>query len=173
MKKVILTALASLLMLSFGATFAQATPVTAEHDVTITIPDVLILRFTASTDADDLDAVTPDDVIFQLTAADVQGADPIAPSNAGTANWGDLKAFVNYDSNWDVVATITNASTPAFDWDKVGVGSWNVNGGTVFEGDTTGWTSLGFGAADFLLTLDGTEIADTYSATVLYTLTAP
>ena len=32
---------------------------------------------------------------------------------------------------------------------------------------------LGFGPADFMLTLDGTETAGDYSATVVYTLTAP
>lgn len=171
MKKVLSTTLAMFVLVSFGSVFAQSDEVA--HDVTITIPDVAFLRFTATTAIADVTAVTPDDVEFLLDAADVAAGTPIAPSNGATANWGDLKVFVNYSSNWEVTVSVAETSTATFDWSKVGVGAWDVDGGTAGSGSSSGWTSLGFGAADFRLTLDGSEIAETYTATVTYTLVAP
>jgi hypothetical protein len=180
MKKVILTALASLLMLTFGATFAQAT---AAHDVTVTIPEVVMLRFTSG--ASNAAVTSNQDVVFDLTDEFDDGlAGTYGMTN--TPGWDDLRVFVNRASSWSVTMGLSDIVVPvgaAWDWSEIVVtpsGSGlatNAFGlddsGIVTAATARGWSSLGFGPQDFDLTLDGTEVAGTYSATVTYTLTAP
>jgi hypothetical protein len=180
MKKFLATILASLVLVSFGSVFAQV-----QHDVTVTIPEVVTIRFTDGTSRA---PVTTDlDLAFNITgdAADFAGTYP--PTNVATRDWADVQVFQNRATAWSVSIAVTPLAT-GFDWTKVSVtpGSANaiatpfdlgsagvIAANTYLNAAPRGWNSLGFGPGDFLLTLDGTEDAGTHTATVVYTLTAP
>jgi hypothetical protein len=180
MKKFLVSTLATFVLVSAGSVFAQAT---AQHDVTVTIPEVVMLRFTSGTS--NAAVTTNQDVEFDLTSA---FADGLAGSYAmtNTPGWDDLRVFVNRASSWSVTMGLSNVVVPVdadWDWSEIVVtpsGSGLAtnpfgldDSGIVTAATARGWSSLGFGPQDFELTLDGTEVAGDYSATVTYTLTAP
>lgn len=191
MKKIVATILAALVLASFGSVFAQSN--VAEHDVRVAIPEVLMLRFTLGTSNA---AVTTNlDIEFDLvgnTAYDAWLADanPAAtfetgPTNLADLGWDDLKVFVNRSQPWSVTMLLDNEDvTPdaSWDWGKIQVtptgsglatNAFGLDDSGVANGVARGWSSLGFGPGDFELTLDGSEVAGAYSATVVYTLAAP
>lgn len=191
MKKYIIPTLAAFILLATGSAFAQTTLDTAEHEVTVTIPEVAILRFTngnanaAVTSGLDLefdfssvfDVTDPD----AFVVADLVGDHGVSNS----PGWSDLKVFVNRSSTWSVTMELQNESLAdaSWDWSNIAVTPTGTgalanaftlaDSGIVTASSARGWNSLGFGPGDFLLTLDGSEIAGVYSATVVYTLTAP
>ena len=173
MQKYIIPTLAAFILLATGTAFAQTA--TAGHDVTINIPNVAFLRFTATTTPSDTTALVNPilDIVFSPSAAEVESAATVAPTNV--PSWGDLKVYVNRDTNWTVdVEFAPNAGS--FDWSKVSMDgtAWDLGADAqVGSGSNAGWSSLGFGGEGFRLALDGLETAGTYSGTVTYTLTAP
>ncbi|MCA1791576.1 MAG: hypothetical protein LC667_17520 [Thioalkalivibrio sp.] len=178
MKKFLVSALALFVIGSFGSAFAQV-----EHDVNITIPEVASIRFTLGGDRT---PVTENvDINFAIAAGDAQNYQGVySPSNLGSIGWDNVQVFQNGEATWDVEVSVDGA-TAGFDWAKVSVTPTGLasafdlaTGGEIASESTvgaevTGWTALGFGPQDFRLDLDGTEEADTYSATVVYTLSAP
>lgn len=157
-----------------GTAFAQTTQ---SHDVTVTIPSYLKIRMVDGAGAL---VSAPDAIAFDYGAAANAGSfTPGTPlPRTSTNNWADVEVASN-DGGWKV--NVSTTTTSGFDWSKVIVN----NGGSVnFDltstadiatGTTTaGWTSLGFGPANFSITFDGTEAATTtaYQDTVTYSITA-
>ena len=173
MKKFLVSALAMFVLVSFGSVFAQTLD-TADHTVTVDIPEVAFLRFTDTVGS--RGAYIGDlDLEFELDVADVEAGDPIVRTNAG-ATWGDLKVFVNRAIAWTVTVGVVqdmDANSTLFPWANIGTAAFDIDGDTIDTGSTNGWHSLGFGATDLQLTLNGTELAGIYKATVTYTLTTP
>ncbi len=191
MKKFLVSALATLVLASFGSVFAQSNA--ADHDVRVSIPEVLMLRFTlgssnaavaANLDIEfDMDGDTAYDA--WLAAANPAATFEAGPTNSGDLGWDDVKVFVNRSQPWSVTMTLDNeVVTPdaGWDWGKIQVtpsgagvatNAFGLDDSGVANGTARGWSSLGFGPQNYALTLDGSEIAGDYSATVVYTLTAP
>ena len=180
MKKYIIPTLAAFILLATGTAFAQQN--IARHDVEVRIPEVLMLRFTSGNSNA---AVSNDlNLLFDLTNEFDDGLAGTYPVS-NTPGWDDLKVFVNRFSTWSVSMALSNVSVPTnavWDWSEIAVTPAPTGAASDFTlTDTTvvgsnsarGWTSLGFGPDQFALTLDGTEVAGTYTATVTYTLTAP
>jgi hypothetical protein len=188
MKKHLIATLAMLVLGSSGVVFGQELD-TAQHEVTVTIPEVAMLRFT---NGNSNDAVTANlaiefDLTDQFTATnpdgflDLEGAYPVT----NEPGWDDLKVFVNRSASWSVtleLESIDVTDDPTWAWSKIAVApdaAGLANAFTLNDTDVVttsserGWNSLGFGPQDFTLTLTGNEIAGEYSAVVVYTLSAP
>src|SRR3990172_1470446 len=98
MKKFLVSALATFVLVSFGSVFAQVSD-TAAHDVTVKIPEVVMLRFTNS--GSNAAVTTGLDIEFDLSTTFVDGlAASVGMSN--TPGWDDLKVFVNRNATWSV-----------------------------------------------------------------------
>lgn len=172
MKKYIIPLLASLVLLTTSTAFAQTTLASAGHTVEVRLPEVAFLRFTPDVASRGV-YTGPLDLVFAPDVNAVQAGTPIARTNTA-ADWGDLKVFLNRDVAWTVsVSTTQNSGPETFDWSQIATTGFNIGNDQIQSGNTRGWHSLGFGAADFRLTLDGTELAGNYVATVTYTLTTP
>ena len=182
MKKHLIVTLALFVLGSVGVALAQAKTSAAQHEVSVTLPEVVTIRFTAgSSRAAVTDFV---DLTFQPTADQASAGGSFPATNLATRGWDDVQVFQNRASTWNVAVTLTNPST-GFDWSKVVVtpragaiaSAFDLKTlGTIAESTAAtarGWNRLGFGPANFALVLDGTETAGAYSATVVYTLTAP
>lgn len=180
MKKSIVISIVAALLFGLGSAFAQDSQDTG-HDVSVTIPSLLMIRLTSGTD---LGAVaSPDAVVFSWDAADFEPVGTFAPTN--TANWDTVRVFAN-GQGWSL--SVATTATAGFDWSNVRVTPQDVDGVTIAafdlpDGDseeligaqarTTGWRDLGFGPAQFELTLSGSEEPNTYVTTVTYTIANP
>lgn len=180
MKKFLIAASAVILVLTIGTTSAQI-----QHNVTVSIPEVVTIRFT---DGNSRAPVTTNlNLAFTITGDAADFADSYAASNLSTRGWADIQVFQNRESSWDVTVEVTGDA--GFDWSKIVVTPTGTNAiATGFDltadgleiaahdypnAASRGWNSLGFGPGDFELTLDGTEDAGDFTATVVYTLSAP
>jgi len=180
MKKSLIVTLAMFVLGSFGVVFGQV-----DHDVTVDIPEVVTIRFTDGSSRSPVD--TNLDLEFEITGDAADFAGTYAPSNLASRDWADVQVFQNRNTSWDVTVSVTGDT--GFDWSKIAVtpsgtdaiaSSFNLTASDLEiaawndpNASARGWNSLGFGPTDFELTLDGTETAGEYSATVVYTLTAP
>lgn len=176
MKKLVATLIATGMLVGMGTVLGQSTLATTTHDVRITIPQVALLRFTSG--ASNAAVTTGLEVLFNLTGFDA-AAIPGTHSPTSVTAWDDLKVFVNRDITWTVTVGVLQTLGVPFAWNKVTVtasglaSSFNLLDGSIATNTARGWQSLGFGQSDFALNLTGEEIADTYAASVTYTLTMP
>jgi hypothetical protein len=179
MKKLVASLIATGMLVGMGFVLGQTTQ---DHDVVITLPELVMIRLVDSTNllAPLAPVTSPDAVEFDLDAEyDADSFDPTGtygPTNL-SFNWDDVLVFSN-GGGWEVTIDLTFSTSlngsPLFNWAKVSVpGMFDlVIGDEVGSGasSTGGWRSLGFGPNDFSLALDGTEVPDTYSVTVTYTI---
>ena len=172
MKKLVVTLIATGMLLGFGAAFAQL-EASDSHELQITIPPVILLRFVDSGGVQ----VSADPIVFDILAA---GFDPLGTYTPEPAtNWADIQVFFN-DGDFTVEVSTSNA---VFDWSKVTVtpagglvasafdlpvaGTLEILGQTTSTGN---WESLGISPASYSLTLTGDEASGTYLTTVTYTV---
>jgi len=178
MKKLVATLIATGMLVGIGTVLGQGLQ---SHEVVVTLPDLLSIRLVDTTDADDPSAevLGPDAVVFDLGGYTVDTFVPdgsYSPTNV-SFNWDDVVVFANSVNGWQVTMALS-ADVGGFEWSKVSVAAGLVDfdlGDTNIASaaaTTEGWLSLGFGPADFVLTLDGTEVTGTYSTTVTYTISA-
>ena len=182
MKKLVVTSIVAAMLLASGAVFGQASA-TADHDVSVTIPSLLMIRLTLDSNVDAV--ANPDAVVFSWGVADFEPVGTFAPTNLVSANWDTVRVFANGDG-WSL--SVATVATAGFDWSTVRVTPQEVSGVTLAAFDlpdgtsselisgqdrTNGWRDLGFGPAQFALTLDGSEEPDTYTTTVTYTVANP
>jgi len=184
MKKLVATLIATSMLVGMGTVSAQAS-----HDVTVTIPQVMMIRIVDGSNA----AASNPGVIFDI-AADAYAA---LFENAGTGgplsstsaqNFGDVRVFSTATWRVNVSASETGAAweglsladisvepseTPGTNVERE-VDEWNLaTTANLFAGAATrGWRSLGFSGADYILTVNGQE-SGTYTASVTYTIAAP
>ena len=183
-KQLLVTALVTGLLLGLGGVFSQELG-SAEHDVVITIPDLAAIRFTSG---DSVESVSEnvDVIIDLLSIVNIEDLlDPDGHTHTGVVTWDDVQVFYNDpDGTWTVTVSVDYAvGSEDFPWNQVSVAPTNAaafglgapSTPIVTEDDTLGWTRLGFGQEDFVLVLNGgeQEAANTYSATVTYTLATP
>ncbi len=186
MKRIAVTALASLALLSFGAAFAQ---ISDSHDLDITIPQLLMLQIVDAAG----DVVAAPSVAFNITPAQylTVAEGPTATTFIPTSsNFTDVRVLTN-NAAWSVAMSasalgftpvVTGSAAAGLDLGDIHV----VDGSdaTIFVLDTTndiasgsaattGWQSLGFGGSSFRLDLDGDEEPGDYSWTITYTVSAP
>jgi hypothetical protein len=182
MKKLVVISIVTTMLLGLGTVFGQASA-TAEHDVSVTIPSLLMIRLTLDSNVEAV--ANPDAVVFSWDAAGFEPVGTFEPTNLDTANWDTVRVFANGDG-WSL--SVATAATAGFDWSNVRVTPQEVSGVTLAAFDlpdgasialisgqdrTNGWRDLGFGPAQFALTLDGSEEPDTYTTTVTYTVSNP
>jgi len=177
MKKLVATLIATGMLVGMGTVLGQGLQ---SHDVEVTLPQLVMIRIvdSAAVDSDGnptpfAGVGSPTAVVFDLANEyDANTFDPTGtytPTNLASANWDDVAVFAN-GTAWYVEIELAGDT---FDWDKVSVGTMFdlVDGAEIADGLMTGgWFSLGFGPDDFVLSLDGTEEAGTYSVTVTYTI---
>jgi hypothetical protein len=171
MKKNLIVTLAMFVLGSFGVVFGQVLD-TAGHNVTVNIPNVAFLRFTPTAQSN---GVYGGDLnlTFSPTPVEIEAGTSVNQSNTD-ATWGDLKVFINRAANWSVTVGVVQQSGPEqFLWESIGTGAFNIDGDSIATGTSRGWTSLGFGANDFILTPDDSMGPGVYVATVTYTLAIP
>jgi hypothetical protein len=173
MKKLVATLIATGMLLGFGAAFAQDQKLEDldSHELQITIPPVILLRFVTSAGV----RVAADPVVFDILPGTFN---PLGTYTAPAANWSDIEVFFN-DGDFTVEVETNNAS---FDWSKVTVtpaGSLvaefdlpeNTNLEILGQTSSSGnWQSLGISPASYSLTLTGEEEPGTYTTTVTYTV---
>ena len=182
MKKLVVISIVTTMLLGLGTVFGQASA-TADHDVSVTIPSLLMIRLTLDSNVDAV--ANPDAVVFSWGVADFEPVGTFAPTNLVSANWDTVRVFANGDG-WSL--SVATVATAGFDWSTVRVTPQEVSGVALAAFDlpdgtsselisgqdrTNGWRDLGFGPAQFALTLDGSEEPDTYTTTVTYTVANP
>ena len=185
MKKLVLISIVAALLLGASAGFAQPTnsPQSAGHDVSVTIPNLLMIRLTLGSD---LAAVEdPTSVAFSWDAAGFEPVGTFGPTNLASANWDAVRVFAN-GTGWSFA--VETEATLGFDWSSVTVTPQAVDGVTMAsfalpdggeaelltaQAPTSGWRDLGFGPAQFSLALDGSEEPETYTTTVTYSIANP
>lgn len=180
MKKFLVSALATFVLVSFGSVLAQV-----QHNVTVSIPEVVTIRFTEGTSR--APVTTNLDLAFAITGDAADFAGQYGPSNLASRGWTNVQVFQNRESTWSVSVVVSGASAD-FDWSNITVtpsgvdaiaSAFNLAVGGVIATDESpnanarGWNALGFGPGDFELELDGMEAGGNFSATVTYALTAP
>ena len=196
MKKLVIISIVAAMLLASSAAFAQPSQ---SHDVTVTIPNVLMIRIVNAPGNSTVQ--NPDAVSFDLaarlggtgddflTSDDLE--DVFAP-DTGSLNWSDVRVFANRLGSWTVTVGLEDTSPEDndpeydFDWTKlsvlasgagVGLGTFDMPAAgseTDFvRAGRANWLSLGFGPGDFRLELDGSEPAQSYSATITYSIAAP
>ncbi|MFO8150501.1 MAG: hypothetical protein R6T93_09405 [Trueperaceae bacterium] len=185
MKKYLTATLAMFVLGSFGVVYGQPFTSSANHEVTVTIPEVVTIRFTNGTSRAPVTSNV--NLAFAPTADQASDGGDFQASNLASRGWDDVQVFQNRESTWSVSFAMIDP-TEGFDWAAIAVNPSSADAialafdlGTPGEiaadtydnANARGWNRLGFGPADFVLTLDGTETAGDYSATVVYTLTAP
>ena len=185
MKKYLIATLAMFVLGSYGVVFAQPFTSSASHQVTVTIPEVVTIRFTNGTSRAPVTSNV--NLAFAPTADQASDGGSFQASNLASRGWDDVQVFQNRENTWSVSFAVIDP-TADFDWDSIAVNPSGVDAialafdlgtpgaiaaNTYDNANPRGWNRLGFGPADFMLTLDGTETAGDYSATVVYTLTAP
>lgn len=184
MKKHLIATLAILVLVSFGSVFAQSTTSAASHQVSIAVPEVVTIRLTNGSSRSAVSNFV--DLTFQPTADQASAGGSYQATNLATRGWDDVQVFQNRGSTWKVAVSLSSP-TSGFDWSKIAVtpaagalaSAFDLGTlGTIAESTDAspiarGWHRLGFGPGNFALVLDGTETAGSYSATVVYTLTAP
>lgn len=184
MKKLVATLIATSMLVGMGTVSAQAS-----HDVTVTIPQVMMIRI-----FDDSNATASNPgVIFDIAAGayaalfEDDGTGGRLPSTSAP-NFGDVRVFstdswrVNVSASttgdeWEGLSladiSVAPSETPGTNVDRR-VDEWNLTTtANLFVGAATrGWSSLGFSGADYILTVNGQE-SGTYTASVTYTIAAP
>ncbi len=187
MKKLVVISIVALALTALSTAAAQVASgqgsedASVSHELQITIPSLLMIRFTADLGSTDALQAAPELVAFVWTTENFEPVGTFPPTN--DPNWGDIKVFAN--GGWDLDVTVENASSD-FDWSKItvvdGAGAvrftlpTDAGGSTsVLEGQarTNGWRSLGIAPEDYRLTLDGLEVVGTYDALVVYTISNP
>lgn len=188
MRKFIAIAIVAAMIASLGAAFAQGGPLTdsQRHLVTITIPDVVLIRITGSDHPS---------VSFAFGETAYVTAVEAAPALAGptdVSGFSDVVVFANR-ATWRV-----NVEASALTGGPVGLllsdilvhpsrdTGANVNPGRIASFGlatspldiasgvrTSGWRSLGFNGWDYRLALQGDEGAGTFTTTVTYTIVSP
>jgi len=174
MKKLVATLIATGMLVGLGAVFAQTLEASDSHELEITIPAVILLRFVSAPDVALTEAADP--VVFTISAVNF---DPLGTYEPDTgANWADIEVFFN-DGDFTVRVSTGNDE---FDWGKVTVTpaggliaaafALPVNSDREILGPTTAgnWQSLGISPASYSLTLTGEEEHGTYATTVTYTV---
>lgn len=178
MKKFFAVSVVTVMIMSLGTTLAQSFQ---QHEVEVRLPNVLIIRLTAGNSVSGVTNPTAVAFDFTTTAATFEPIGTYEPTN--TANWDDVRVFAN-GGGWQVTVATDNDE---FDWSKLAVtphgGDYSLSAFNLpvnssvqifnHNSRTSGWRSLGFGPAQFSLTLDGTEVAGTYSTIVTYTIANP
>jgi len=184
MKKLVATLIATSMLVGMGTVSAQAS-----HDVTVTIPQVMMIRIV---DGSNVAASNPG-VIFDIDADayaalfDNDGTGGRLPSTSAP-NFGDVTVFstaswrVNVsasetDDEWEGLSladiTVEPSRAPGTNVNR-NLDVWSLaTTANLFNGTATrGWRSLGFSGTDYLLTVDGRE-SGSYTASVTYTIAAP
>ena len=185
MKKLVIISIVALALTALSTAAAQTASdqgsenASVAHGLNITIPSLLMIRFTADVGSTGVLGSEPDPVAFVWTTANFEPVGTFVPTNS--PNWGDIKVFAN--GSWDVDVTVSNG---AFDWSQVAVvdgagavrfslPSTDTGTTSILSGQTrtNGWFSLGIAPEDFRLTLDGFEDIGTYETVVTYTIANP
>lgn len=178
------------ILLIGGAALAQAATnqPSASHEVTINIPNVLMLRLVDGNAPVADPFVTFDFVTDFETYLDIvdDGGGELEPTDS---NFTDIIVFSNRE-NWQVDVEATDFTDPGLALNRISVipsGSlgnniwWrannfvlSTNATEIANGPRTqGWRSLGISGSDYRLAVDGTEAPGTYTTTVTYTISAP
>lgn len=197
----VLSLLTLILIVSSFAVAQQSS--SASHNVTINIPNVLMLRITdgdsnaaASSPAVNFNFVdNPTDIQRYIDA--IEGSGELAPTSV--SNFGNIIVFSNR-SDWIVtVQASTLVTNNIFNLDRAlsgvnladitvtpsgtrGTGvseiedDWTLGttAATIANGiQTQGWSALGVSGNDYRLNVDGSEDPGQYTTTVTYTISAP
>ena len=185
-KKLVITSMVASLLLAAGAAFGQTVTAATSHDVSIAIPEVVMIRLTNGTSNG---AVTSNlDIGFEITEEDLVdltvGVDEsFEPTSVN--DWDDVRVFSNRASTWTVTLGVEpDEDSASFAWERVQVSptgsglrttpfDLGSSSSPLVTSALRGWRSLGFGPENFALMLDGDVTEGDYSATVTYTLSAP
>lgn len=185
MKKYLIATLVMFVLGSVGMVFGQPFTSSASHQVAVTIPEVVTIRFTNGSSRAPVTSNV--NLAFAPTVDQASDGGSFQASNLADRGWDDIQVFQNRVNSWNVSFAVNNP-TIGFAWSKIAVDpsateaiAIGFNLGTprtiaassYANANPRGWNSLGFGPGDFDLTLDGTETSGVYTATVVYTLTAP
>jgi len=198
MKKLVAISIVAAMLLASGAAFAQSSQ---QHDVTVRIPEALMIRITGgSGNAAATDPAVTFDYLSgtgYFAAVETEAGGWLAPTE--TPNFVDVRVFANR-GGWSVAVSAVDFTfvptdgsseefsalplsrirvTPVTAGSNVNLvlddGSFNLASGTIANGTnaTQGWQSLGFGGNNYEFFVDGTEEAGTYTTQVTYAISAP
>lgn len=178
MQKLLIATLATLVFGAFGSVFAQQDSV--DHDVRITIPEVVMIRVVT-------DDEQPAFVAFDYAAAAhqatyfavLESAAGSGPLPATDTNLEDVQVLA-IGTTWEVLVTTSGTfTTTGFELADVQVTpsagdafvAYTLATGTaIANGVATNWIGLGISGDDFALFVDGLESDGDDTITVTYTI---
>lgn len=194
----VLSLLTLILLVSSFAVAQQSNQ--ASHNVTINIPNLLMVRITNGSNAAAPNPAVTFDLVTDIAAFidAIENNTPLRPTNF--VDFDDVIVFSNR-ATWTVNVTASpisatqltglNTDLQGVTLAKISVAprgsidtgivtsratSWELSEGATFVASgirTQGWESLGFDGDDYLMNVDGTEDPGNYSTTVTYTISAP
>jgi hypothetical protein len=179
-KQLLVIGLVTGLLVGLGTTAAQEA--SAEHQLSVEIPALLVIRFVPTFGGT---VTVADPVVFRPAAeAIADGITSFSVVDPAVMNWADIEIYANTrELGFKILVATTNAE---FEWSNVSVtpsendlnistfnlpedGSEQIYASSA-PGSTDGWVSLGISPASYTLTLSGSEEEGIYETTVIYTI---
>lgn len=169
MKKFLVSALATVVLVSFGSVFAQQT---ADHQLRVTIPDVLMIRIL--TDDGTSPFVAFDFLATQATFLAALDTGAMLPATDGNLTSVQVLAI---GSSYTVDASASAFTLAGLARGDVLVQMQDGNDFRLDSGDdiatggaTGGWFDIGIATDSYFLFIDGDEAAGTDTITVTYSI---